>query len=518
VGNALSGAPVQLVWLKKDLRLADHAPLLEAAHRGPCLVVYLYEPEMLRMPEFDGSHLTFLNDSLAELRAGLRERGGELLLRHGEAVETLEALYRQCPFTAIWSHMETGNALSYARDLRVKAWANARNLPWYEKKQNGVIRRLKQRDGWAERWQEQMVQPLAPTPARIPAPDAVTAGAMAAGPLLTHADLGLPPDGKPDAQPGGERHALETLESFLSRRGVNYRADMSSPVEGWEGCSRISPYLTWGNLSVKQAYHSLRDRVRELKAQQAEGHPIDVRWFGSLQSFGGRLRWHCHFMQKLEDEPAIEFENMARVFDGLREPHFNPAFFQAWCEGRTGYPMVDACMRALHRTGWINFRMRAMLVSFASYQLWLHWRPTAVYLARHFLDFEPGIHFSQFQMQSGVTGINTVRVYSPAKQVQDQDPQGRFIRKYVPELEAVPDGFLAEPHTMPPLLQQSVGCEIGKQYPEPIVDYRAATRLAKDRLFAVRKQAEAKVEARRVYQKHGSRRRPGVRPREDRNR
>jgi deoxyribodipyrimidine photo-lyase len=222
-------------------------------------------------------------------------------------------------------------------------------------------------------------------------------------------------------------------------------------------------------------------------------------------------------MQKLEDEPAIEFENMARVFDGLRENDFNQESFQAWCEGRTGYPMVDACMRALHRTGWLNFRMRAMLVSFASYQLWLHWRPTAVYLARHFLDFEPGIHFSQFQMQSGVTGINTVRIYSPAKQVLDQDPHGQFIRRYVPELAAVPDEYLPEPHRMPPLLQQSLGCEIGKHYPFPIVDYKAATKAAKDRLFAVRKRSEAKAEARRVYQKHGSRRRPGVRPREDRN-
>lgn len=507
-----------MVWLKKDLRLADHAPLFEASQHGPCLVLYIYETEMIRAPEFDASHLTFIHASLAEVREGLRERGGELILRAGEAVDVLEAIYRECPFAALWSHMETGNAVSYARDLRVKAWAEARNLPWYEKKQNGVIRRLKQRDGWAERWVAQMGQPLAPTPARIAAPEAVTRGSMAAGPLLTHVDLGLPPDSKPDAQPGGERRALETLESFLSHRGVNYRADMSSPVEGWEGCSRISPYLTWGNLSVKQAYHALRDRVRELKAQQAEGYPVDARWFGSLQSFGGRLRWHCHFMQKLEDEPAIEFENMARVFDGLRETHFNPEYFQAWCEGRTGYPMVDACMRALHSAGWINFRMRAMLVSFASYQLWLHWRPTAVYLARQFLDFEPGIHFSQFQMQSGVTGINTVRIYSPAKQVQDQDPRGVFIRKYVPELEAVPDAFLAEPHTMPPLLQQSLGCEIGKHYPAPIVDYRSATKVAKDRLFAVRRQAEAKAEARRVYQKHGSRRRPGVRPREDRNR
>ena len=173
--------------------------------------------------------------------------------------------------------------------------------------------------------------------------------------------------------------------------------------------------------------------------------------------------------------------------------------------GRTGYPMVDACMRALHRGGWINFRMRAMLMSFASYHLWLHWRPTAVYLARHFLDFEPGIHFPQAQMQSGTTGINTLRIYSPAKQAAEHDPRGDFIRRYVPELEPVPDEYLAEPHRMPPLLQKMIGCVIGRDYPGPIVDHAAAYRLARDRMDAVADRPEAATEAGRVLLRHGSR-------------
>lgn len=495
---------LQLVWLKRDLRIEDHAPLLEAASQGPVLVLYVYEDDMLREAEFDSSHLTFINTSLAELRGKLRSLGGELLLRRGEITVVLERLWLQYGFETLWSHRETGNQRSYERDKRVRVWADSHNLPWIERKQNGVIRRLKHRDGWAGRWLSEMEQPLVAAPTRLLCPPN-----EAPGELLSAEDLGLSRDTKAEAQQGGEERAHEVMESFLERRGVNYRADMSSPVAGWEGCSRLSPYLAWGNLSMRQVYHAQRARVLALKAHKADSFPVDARWFGSLQSFGGRLRWHCHFMQKLEDEPEIEFSNMSRVYDGLREENFNEQYFQAWCEGQSGYPMVDACMRALHACGWINFRMRAMLVSFASYHLWLHWRPTAVYLARHFLDFEPGIHFSQFQMQSGVTGINTVRIYSPAKQVLDQDPQGRFIRKYVPELAGVPDAWLAKPHRMPPLLQQSCGCEIGKHYPAPIVDHRVATRLAKDRLWAVRKQAEAKAEARRVYQKHGSRRRPG---------
>jgi deoxyribodipyrimidine photo-lyase len=211
-------------------------------------------------------------------------------------------------------------------------------------------------------------------------------------------------------------------------------------------------------------------------------------------------------MQKLEDEPRIEFENFSRAYDGLREQAPDAARLDAWWAGQTGYPMVDACMRALHAGGWINFRMRAMLVSFAAHHLWLHWRGFAPYLARQFIDFEPGIHYSQVQMQSGTTGINTVRIYSPIKQALDQDPEGAFIRRYVPELAAVPVEYLAQPHTMPADLQQRTGVRIGRTYPAPLVDHASAYRAARERIAAVRRTTAARAEAERVQARHGSRR------------
>ena len=142
-------------------------------------------------------------------------------------------------------------------------------------------------------------------------------------------------------------------------------------------------------------------------------------------------------------------------------------------------------MRSLVATGWLTFRMRALLVSFAAYSLWLHWWPVGLHLARHFLDFEPGIHWSQLQMQSGTTGINTLRIYNPAKQAVDQDPHGIFIRRWLPELAGVPNTYLHEPWTMPAGVQQAAGCRIGKEYPAPIVDHTAAVREATRRLALV---------------------------------
>ena len=497
---------MNVIWLKRDLRIRDHRPLVEAA-TGPCLVLYVYEPEVYAAAEFDTSHLVFINQTLREFDRTLRRRGGRITFRVGHMPDVLDQLHRQRPITALFSHEETGNQVTYQRDRRVAAWCRAHAIPWRQFPQNGVIRGLRNRDGWAARWQLRMQEPLSPAPRRVECIRTINPEKQ------RHAnDLDLPPNTKSTTQLGGEQAGRAALDSFLAGRGVNYRHEMSSPVTAADSCSRLSPYLAYGCLSLREVHQAVANRVTTLKAARADGDPVDRRWFGSLSSFGGRLRWHCHFMQKLEDEPRIEFENLSRAYDGLREDAFNEDYFDAWCCGQTGYPLVDACMRALHAGGWINFRMRAMLVSFASYHLWLHWRRPAVFLAKHFLDFEPGIHFSQVQMQSGVTGINTVRIYSPIKQVRDQDPGGVFIKRYVPELAAVPTEHLAEPHKMPPTLQHELGCVIGRDYPAPIVDHATAYKRARDRIWQVRKQAAAKQEARRIYTKHGSRRRPQRRP------
>ncbi len=506
---------MECVWFKRDLRIDDHRPLAEAARHGRVLALYVYEPEILDAPETDASHLRFVNESLRELRAGLRERGGELVLRRGHMPDVLDELHARHGIERLWSHEETGLDVTYARDRRVRRWCRANGVEWKEYTQNGVVRALEDRDGWSRLWNARMLEPLEEPPPRIAPADEPEPGEV-----VDPEALGLTPSPCPGAQPGGERPALETLESFLAGRGASYRTAMSSPVEGWDACSRLSPYLAYGNVSLKRVLRETarhHGRIQELhrRGRLDAGDPArDPRWPASLASFEKRLRWHCHFIQKLESEPAIEFENMSRAYDGMRTEDPDAwtarerAHFAAFAAGRTGFPMVDACMRCLDQTGWINFRMRAMLVSFASYDLWLHWRPTAQLLARRFLDFEPGIHFSQCQMQSGTTGINSARIYSPSKQVADHDPRGVFLRRWVPELEGVPDAFLAEPWRMSLAEQERAGCRIGKDYPAPIVDHARAVREARRRVGEVRRRADARAEAERVYRRHGSRKRP----------
>ncbi|MEM8667810.1 MAG: FAD-binding domain-containing protein [Planctomycetota bacterium] len=492
---------MQLVWFKRDLRINDHAPLTLAAQQGHCLCLYVYEPEIIQSDEFDPSHLQFINESLEELDQRLRELGGRLTIRVGTVPDVLDELHSQHGIDTLWSHEESGNKITYDRDLRVAAWSDRNEVPWKEIPQNGVVRRLTSRDGWSKQRDLFMRKPLTECPTAIVQPSGVDSGTR-----QTAEQLGLSNTNKTGLQIGGAKAAEETLHSFLMHRGQEYSSEMSSPVTAIDSCSRLSTYLAWGCISMKHVVHELRERQTHLRELQKIDEPIG-NWLKSLRSFESRLSWHCHFMQKLEDEPSIEFENMSRVYDGMREDEFSQSRFDAWCEGQTGYPMVDACMRALHQYSWINFRMRAMLVSFASYHLWLHWRPTAVYLSRHFLDFEPGIHFSQFQMQSGTTGINNVRIYSPIKQVKDQDPDGTFIKEFVPELAGVPSKHIAEPHKMSLDEQSKSGCVIGKDYPEPIVEHSVAYKAARDRIYAVRRRDDAKSEAQRVVKKHGSRKR-----------
>ena len=282
---------------------------------------------------------------------------------------------------------------------------------------------------------------------------------------------------------------------------------MSSPLSGSYHCSRLAPYLALGCLSLRRVVQQTQQREKQLKSLRQEGRDTK-RWLPSLSSFKSRLAWHCHFMQKLEMEPDLDVVAQNPIIDARMPRPLVEDKFQAWSTGNTGWPFLDACMRQLHATGWINFRMRAMLMSVASYTLWLPWRETGLHLARLFLDYEPGIHWSQVGMQSGTTGINTVRAYSVTKQGRDQDPEGTYIRRWVPELVDVPAESIHEPWKMDEGEQERCQCRIGLDYPSPLVEEGKARKEGVSKTYAARRDPEARKKSQEVFQKHGSRKGP----------
>ncbi|MEC3861910.1 deoxyribodipyrimidine photo-lyase [Mesobacterium sp. TK19101] len=473
---------VTVLWFKRDLRLGDHPALAFALEQGaPVVPLYIVEPDLWRLPDASARHYGFLCESLGSLRDDLRAKGADLVLRAGAAVEVLGRLREEVRFDHLVSHEETGNQWTYQRDKAVAAWCRGQGVPWRELSQCGVVRRLRDRDGWAAARNRFVFATPLPAPARIP--------------TMTVRSHPIPaldlPDPAPLRQRGGRERAQQLLDSFLTDRGQSYRRAMSSPLDGAEACSRLSPHLAFGTLSVREAVAATAARQRQVRGTR-------TGWGGSLTSFQSRLAWRDHFIQKLEDEPEIERRNMHRAYDGLRGS--DDARLQAWCRGETGLPFVDACMRSLNATGWLNFRMRAMLMSVAAYHLWLDWRGPGEHLARMFTDYEPGIHWSQVQMQSNTTGINTPRIYNPVKQGQDQDPTGVFTRRWLPELARVPDA-----HLQAPWRWQGAGQVLGHLYPRPIVDPSEAARHARDAIWAVRRAPGFACEAQGVVKKHASR-------------
>jgi deoxyribodipyrimidine photo-lyase len=477
-----------IVWFKRDIRLNDHAPLAAAATAGHVLPLYVVEPELWQRPDSSRRHWCFIHDCLTDLQQNLNAFGLSLIVRIGETTQVLEQLRKEMGSFTLWSHEETGNDWTYKRDISVAIWCQTNGVVWNELPSNGVVRRLKSRDGWATLRDERMRAPITCVPPSIRGVSGMTTHPLPdkAHPMFGAFDIG-------NVQVGGRKEAIKTLDSFLMERGRNYMQTISKPGVSARHCSRLSAHITYGTLSVREVEQATQSKIRSLADSR---DPDAITFHRNLSSFLSRLAWHCHFIQKLEQQPDMEFRCMHAAFEGMREPHFRDDFFEAWKTGNTGYPLVDACIRSLHQNGWITFRMRAMLVSFASYHLWLDWRKTAPFMARLFTDYEPGIHYSQFQMQSGVTGINAVRMYNPVKQSLDQDPQGKFIRRYVPELKNVQDSFIHEPWRMDTPVAN---------YPSPVVDHDVAIKHARAEIGMRFKQEGFREESTAVNRKLGSR-------------
>jgi deoxyribodipyrimidine photo-lyase len=485
----MSPPGINLVWFKRDLRLKDHTAVCKAIESGGThLLFFCLEPDMMSQPDADIRHWRFALQAAEDLQRKLKSYGIDLLICHREVEEVLDILRQHYTIRHIFSHQETGNKASFDRDKRIKKWCSKHGVIWQEAVQDGIIRGQKHRRGWGRQMNSFLNAPL-----QHPNLSALKSLSLSSelmsklkGSSIPH-EITNPIEG---FQYGGETLARRYWQSFLAGRGKDYGRFMSKPHLSRRSCSRLSPYLAWGNISIRELW------------QYCQQHEDKSTPMGrALHNFKERLWWRGHYLQKLEAEWKMEFEPINRGFEAL-DRVYDEQLFQAWANGNTGYPMVDASIRCLKATGWINFRMRAMLATFATFTLWLPLPPVALHLARLFLDYEPGIHYPQLQMQAGLTGYHTLRIYNPTVQAEKNDPDGAFIHQWIPELRSVPVSQCHEPWQLTPLEQQLYQCKIGEDYPQPIVDFRKANTLHRDRYWALRTSPAVQKNLPVVWQRH----------------
>lgn len=477
---------INIVWFKRDLRLQDNEALANAISDGKrILLVYPFEPLLLEDEHYDKRHWNFIKQSITDLNQQLKVFNTKVLVVKSDIISLCNQIQNYYKIRTVYSHQETGLLITYQRDKDFARYCRNNSIEWKENINNGVLRGLLNREDWLEKWETYMNKPLVENELK----SSFFLSNTELDSLKTYFQpISLMTEKNPNFQSGGSTTAWKYANTFFDERHKKYRYHISKPFESRLSCSRLSPYIAWGNVSIRQIYQ----KAKSVKTNENKKH---------IGAFISRLRWQAHFIQKFEMEHTMENASINKGYHKIKKS-ISREYIKAWEEGNTGFPLIDASMRCLIETGYVNFRMRALLVSFFTHILWQPWQSATHHLSRMFLDFEPGIHFSQLQMQAAETGINTIRIYNPIKNSLEHDEDAEFIKKWVPELKELPKVFIHEPYLMTPLDQQFNNVVLGKDYPNPIVDAKQARKYASDILWKMKNDPEVLNENSRILKKH----------------
>ncbi len=440
---------MNIVWHRRDLRTGDNKALSEAGEEAQ--PVFIFDPEWLENDLVSDARTEFVLESLKDLNRQYIEKGSHLALLHGNPIEKLEQ------FSADHEIYFNKDANHFRQKMEQEVREKFQGVD-----NSAIDTSGRDQSDWgrkAKKWFQDD---------RIRAPESLKSNTVESEVTIDEIReiYSITPE-KEKFGEGGTTEARKRLESFLDRI-EDYSGCISPPSKAEASTSHLSPYIRYGCISPREVYQ----RAAEVKSE------VDNRQ--SVEMFMDRVFWQQHFNQKIEDNPQLFREAINPVYRDLNKDNIDKEKIEVWKNGRTGFPLVDASMRALVETGWLNFRMRAMCASFFSYILKQWWKDGADFFYRHLIDADVAINYYQWQMQSGLIGVHANRIYNPTKQVEENDPEGDFIRKYVPELRTVPTEYIAEPWKMPEEVQRENGVIIGRNYPEPVVDYSREAQKARE--------------------------------------
>ncbi|SEP13534.1 deoxyribodipyrimidine photo-lyase [Halorientalis persicus] len=440
------------VWHRDDLRVRDNAALDAAVADGHPCPIYVVDPQFYRSGMACDARLQFVDESVDDLRRLYRDHGSDLALCHGDPEDVLDDL----PVDRIYVNRSVTGRYGRERDERLFDRSDVRvfaddGIDWTDRGRDEY--------DWSEQAEAYFERDPTQPPGRLPDNPIESETSVAA----VEREYGVESE-KTGVPEGGASAGRERLTAFADAI-ADYPGSISPPAKAERNSSRLSPYLAVGCLTPRQVYRYVHENARAGTAREM---------------FTSRLFWNRHYNQKLADWPGWMERAVNPVYTGLFRDRHDPELVAAWKDGRTGYPLVDASMRALRQTGWLNFRMRAMCATFYTYILQCWWKVGADHFYRHLIDADAAINYTQWQSQSALTGVSPVRIYNPRKQVRENDPEGEFVRQYVPELREFPTEHLDQPEKAPLAVQDECDVRIGEDYPRPVVELEARRERARE--------------------------------------